>query len=256
MNTTVKFMIRAQAQNGMLLGPDSYNGAIITIRNLATGEQLAQGLMNNGNSGSRVSAPSAWTSPYTIVTPTLPEPTTYYVQADENSVGYAIELPIKASVVLEITAQVPMTNQGRQEFPTAKILQHVLPGDDFSQGIGLVIPIPCLWVQPEVVLLGLQLRVRAKVMMMCGCLINTDATTPYSPWLPEDFSVEARVNSISFNNRINPYSEDFPMAFEINSQFFVDVTLPSNITPYNVTIYAFQGSSKLKGMVSVVAMDK
>jgi hypothetical protein len=245
MNTTVNFMIRAQAQNGMLLGPDSYNGAIISIRNAATRELLAEGLMNTGNSGSRTGSFFAWTSPYPIVTPTTPDRTTYFVEADATSVGYAVTLPITKPTILEISAHVPLTVG--QERPTATITQQVAPGEDFSQGIGLVIPIPGLWVQPELVTVGNLLRVRAKVTMMCGCMINTDATTPHSPWLPTDFVVSAQVTAVGEEEES---LGSFPMTFLVNSQFFADVPLPISNGSYRITITAKQMSSGLVGMAT------
>lgn len=236
MESTINFLIRGQAQNGMFLGPDSYNGAVITIQNAATGMLLAQGLMNTGDSGTRASSPSSWSSPYPITTPSPGEPTLYWVTASATTVGYSGSFEISEETTVKIYASVPLGSG----HPNAEawITRTVSPGEDLSADVGVVVPVPGLWVQPEIVQLDDLLRVRAKVTMMCGCEINEK-----SPWLPIDFVVTATVQPIGADST---GSGSYPMTFQINSQFYANVTV-SEMGGYSIRIDAKQISSGLTG---------
>lgn len=237
MEPNVNFLIRAQAQNGMFLGPDSFNGAIITIVNLANGETLAQGLMNTGDSGTRSTTLVPDSSPYTIVTPSKPSPTTYYVVASSTTVCYTGAFYIAEQTRIEVRVSEPLG--GDRPNADSSIQLTVSPGQDLSQGVGIVVPVPGLWVQPEIIRLGTLLRVRAKVTMMCGCEINAN-----SPWLPEDFVATATVQPIEADDT---GSGSHSMTFQINSQYYANV----NVSPaggYSIRIDAKQISSGLTGM--------
>ena len=56
MTTPTQLIIRAQAKGGMFLGPDSFNGAIITVRDGST-ILSGPGFTNQGDSGARASQP-------------------------------------------------------------------------------------------------------------------------------------------------------------------------------------------------------
>jgi hypothetical protein len=52
MTTPTQLIIRPQAKGGMFLGPDSFNGAIITVRDGST-ILSGPGFTNQGDSGTR-----------------------------------------------------------------------------------------------------------------------------------------------------------------------------------------------------------
>jgi hypothetical protein len=237
----VKLMIRAQAKNGMFLGPDSYNGAVITISNAATKAVLATGLMDTGDSGTRLPSSTNSTSPFPITTPTTPKATEYWVKAAPSTVGFEVTLPdIALPIPLEISAKVPMTLG--QDSPSSTVTLELIPDKDYSQHGGIVIAIPGLWVQPEILTLGNQLRLRAKVTMLCGCMINAN-----SPWLPEDFEVRAKIVQIGPPEK--PIG-DVPMTFQINSQFYANVSLPAP-SGFQIILTATQKSSGMQGIAVV-----
>ncbi|MFN8394590.1 MAG: hypothetical protein U0176_07965 [Bacteroidia bacterium] len=236
MEPNVNFLIRAQAVNGMFLGPDSFNGAIITIINLSNGETLAQGLMNTGDSGSRSTTIVRDMSPYTIVTPGNPSATTYYVVADTTTVCYSGAFYIPEETNIEVRVSEPLG--GDRPNAESSIQLRASPGQDLNQGAGIVVPVPGLWVQPEIIRLGTLLRVRAKVTMMCGCEINAN-----SPWLPEDFVATATVTDLDGEKGT---SNSYAMTFQINSQFFANVTIVPD-RRYAIRIEAQQISSGLTG---------
>jgi len=82
MTTPTQLIIRAQAKGGMFLGPDSFNGAIITVRDGST-ILSGPGFTNQGDSGTRASQPSVYSTDCPIVTPTNPV-TTYFVVANPD----------------------------------------------------------------------------------------------------------------------------------------------------------------------------
>lgn len=245
MEPNVKFLIRGQAQNGMFLGPDSYNGAVITITNLSDGTVLAQGLLNTGDSGTRSTPqpPPAQPAPpnsssYTIFTPGNPDPT-YYVVAADTTVAFTGAFYIASPTQIEVHASQPL-GPGHPN-AEASVKLNVSPGDDLSQGVGIVVPVQGLWVQPEILRLGQQLRVRAKVTMMCGCEINAN-----SPWLPTDFVVTATLTPTGPEAIVlGPQA----MTFQINSQFYTNFDLP-DVGNYTLVLHAKQLSSGLEGSAS------
>ena len=55
MTTNTQLTIRAQAKGGMFLGPDSYNGAIITVRD-GSSTLAGPAFTNQGDSGTRATS--------------------------------------------------------------------------------------------------------------------------------------------------------------------------------------------------------
>jgi hypothetical protein len=233
-----KITIRVQAKNGMFLGPDSFNGAVITVTDSSTGRQIANGLTSPGDSGTRADAPNGNTSPYPITTPGG-NPTTAWVQADPETVNFNFNVSLSAPRTFHVAARIPLPPEQGDQFVSGNLL--VAPGVDHTNGAGFVLEVPGLWVQPEIVHDGLHLRIRAKVTMMCGCMINAN-----SPWLPGDFAVSAMVNKIEPEIGL---IGNFPMAFQINSQFYVDVVLKDPGT-YQIMIHAEQVIPSIVGIAT------
>jgi hypothetical protein len=235
--TNTDLTIRVQAKGGMFLGPDSYNGAIVTVS--AGSVRLAgPAFTNNGNSGKRATSPSEGASPYTIKTPGNPKP--YYVVAEPNTVSYVAKLNLAAPQTVGVEVRVPLpAEQGDQMVSTSVLIDPRRP--EPSQP-GFVVEVPGLWVQPEIVVLGNTVNLKTKVTMMCGCEINQDGTTP-SPWLPSDFKVTAQI----VKPVVQPPVE---LSFVFNSQF-AGLTEVAGAGSYTAEISATQISTGNAGRARV-----
>jgi hypothetical protein len=231
MTTNTQLTIRAQAKGGMFLGPDSYNGAIITVRD---GSTILAGpaFTNNGDSGKRFTSPVQGSSPYTIRTPLLP-PTIYYVVAADTTVNYTAAFNLPGPKTLTVEARVPLpAAQGDQ---VVMMQTTVSPGPQPTLP-GFVIEIPGLWVQPELVVSGNLVNLKTKVTMMCGCVINLG-----NPWIPSDFEVSAKISP-------GPQPA-VSLKFDFNSQFVGQTQLGSG--NYAAEITARQISTGNAGKATV-----
>jgi hypothetical protein len=215
MTTNTELIIRPQASGGMFLGPDSFNGAIITVRDGST-ILSGPGFTNQGDSGTRASQRSVYSTDYPIVTPGTP-PTTYWVVADPTTtVMYTANLNLSSQRVLTVDVRVPLPPAQGDQFVTQSV--QVNPGPQ-PQGPGAVIQIPGLWVQPELVVSGTTVSLKTKVTMMCGCEINVGTTTDPSPWIPTDFDVIAQIVKPALLPPVK-------LTFDFNSQFLGEIQLP------------------------------
>jgi len=214
MTTPTQLIIRPQAKGGMFLGPDSFNGAIITVRDGST-ILSGPGFTNQGDSGTRASQRSVYSSPYPIVTPTNPI-TTYFVVANPaTTVQYTANLNLSAQQVLTVDVRVPLPPAQGDQLVTRTV--RVNPGPQ-PPGPGAVIEIPGLWVQPELVVSGTTVNLKTKVTMMCGCEINVGTPTSPSPWIPTDFEVIAQIVKPALQPPVK-------LTFDFNSQFTGEIRL-------------------------------
>jgi hypothetical protein len=232
MTTNTQLTIRAQAKGGMYLGPDSYNGAIITVRD---GSVVLAGpaFTNNGDSGTRYANKIAGSSPYPITTPGNP-PTTYWVVAADTTANYTAMLNLSAPKMLTVEARVPLPAAQGDQVATAQVM--VTPGQPPSLP-GFVIEIPGLWVQPEVVVLGNLVNLKTKVTMMCGCEINLN-----NPWIPSDFQVSAQIVKPTVQPPVG-------LSFNFNSQFVGQTQLGAG--SYTAEISARQISTGNSGKANM-----
>ena len=221
--------VRVQAKGGMFLGPDSHNGAIITIKDYHTQKVLATGF-TNGGSGTRSDSyvPGATNSP--ITTPTKPAPTVYWVVASAQTAHFSATLNLSKPVLLEISAEIPLPLEQGSQFVTST--QWITPGSDLTAGSGFVLIAPGLWVRPEISTNQYTARIRAKVTMMCGCEINY-----FSPWLPQDYEVSGTVTNA--DPSAEPFRQPIHFRFVENSQYTSEMELPG-AGRYKVEVQAIQ----------------
>jgi len=232
--TTTNITVRVQARGGMFLGPDSYGGAIITIRDFESKKELANGFTDNGDSGSRLTSYASTVSPSPIVTPGE-TPTIYWVSAAASTVNYSVALKLDKPTLLEFMARIPLPDEQADQYYS--VTQWVIPGKDLTVAAGFVIEIPGLWVQPEIIRHNKEVKVRAKVTMMCGCEINDD-----SPWIPEDFIVKA---VFKYKDK---FQKKLTLSFNDNSQFIGSFTIPKSINgEIQSRVNAFQISTGNSG---------
>ncbi len=236
MKKKTPLIIRVQAKGGMFLGPDSFGGAFITIENMHT-KNIIKGFTNTGGSGTRTTTFQSASSPNPIITPTAPIPTFYWLTASPGTVMFSKTISLKKPAPFRISALIPLPpEQGDQHVSTT---QWVLPDEGLSTGPGFILEIPGLWVRPEIISIGQLVRVRAKVTMMCGCEINHD-----SPWLPEDFEVEATIRSKGKST--SHFNQTYQLTFQENSQFIYDIDALKR-GEYIAEIQAFQNSTRNSG---------
>jgi hypothetical protein len=209
MTTNTQLTIRAQAKGGMFLGPDSFNGAIITVRD---GPTILAGpaFTNQGDSGTRSTTQVPGSSPYRIRTPLVP-PTFYWVVAADTTVNYTATFNLSERKKLTVEARVPLPLAQGDQVVSAHT--EVSPGQQPTLP-GFVIEIPGLWVQPELVVLGKVVNLKTKVTMMCGCEINL----VNSPWIPSDFQVSAQIVEPSLQPPVS-------LSFNFNSQYVGEIQL-------------------------------
>jgi hypothetical protein len=232
MTTNTQLTIRAQAKGGMFLGPDSYNGAIITVRD-GSSTLAGPAFTNQGDSGTRATSQVSGSSPYTITTPGSP-PTVYWVVAADTTVNYTAMFNLSAPKMLTIEARVPLPAAQGDQVTIAQAM--VAPGQQPSFP-GFVIEIPGLWVQPELVVLGNLVNLKTKVTMMCGCEINNG-----SPWIPSDFQVSAQIVKPTIQQPVS-------LSFNFNSQYVGQTQLGAG--NYTAEISARQISTGNAGKATV-----
>jgi hypothetical protein len=232
-----KLTVRVIARDGKFLG-DDIGGALVTVRDLQTGELLASGRTHGG------SGPASLMT--TKQTRNQPIPT--QDPPDNNACRFDTELILTAPRLLEITAFGPLAAQQSATQVTATTW--IYPGKDIAPGNnqredGFLLEIPGLVVQvlsppqhyfptdpnPQVAI-----PILANVTMMCGCPIGaTD-----SPWPYIDFEVVATVLH-------NGTQKDFPLRFvtpaSAPSQFQTLQWTPGDYGVFEITVHAYQKST-------------
>lgn len=228
-HTPTNITVRVQANGGMFLGPDSNNGAIITIKDFHTQKVLATGF-TNGGSGTRSDSYEPNASPCPIITPTKSAPAVQWVVASSTTAHFSTTLKLSKPVLLEITAEIPLPPEQGSQFITNT--QWIVPGVDLTAGAGFVLVVPGLWIRPEISTNQNTARIRAKVTMMCGCEINH-----FSPWLPQEFEVSGTISNADPAGA--PFRQAVHFSFVENGQYNSEVSLPQ-AGRYKLEVQAIQ----------------
>jgi hypothetical protein len=240
--------VRVIARDGKFLG-DDIGGALVTIRDVDTGQLLAHGRTRGGS------------GPESIMTAALtrnqPIPTE---DSDNSACRYDVVLDLEGPRHLEISAYGPLAAPQAANRVTETMW--VYPGHNLSpdgtlREDGFLIEIPGLVVQviePPQHFLPYEpnpsqpIPIRANVTMMCGCPI---APNPFhdkpSYWPDCDFRVVATVLH-------NGATTEFPMKFNSSapggapSQFFTNDWTPGDLGVFEITIFAYQYSTGNTGL--------
>jgi hypothetical protein len=172
-----KIMIRAVARDAKVIG-EHVGGARITVRDVATGQILAQGLQNAGTGNTDL-----------IMNKPRERDATVYNTPDAS--GFLAVLNLERPTVVEVSAEAPLGNAQATQRTSKTLL--VVPGEDIL-GEGILLEIHGFIVTPlsplaeAKVAVGSPLDVQATVTMACGC-----PTEPGGIWDSNKIRVVARV---------------------------------------------------------------
>jgi hypothetical protein len=236
-----KITVRVIARDGKFLG-DDIGGALVTIRDVHSGELLVSGRTHGG------SGPAAlMTTPQTR---NQPIPT----QAPDNDAcRFDATLLLTGPRLLELSAYGPLAAQQSANRVTATTW--IYPGKDIAPGDGrredgFLLEIPGLVVQvlgppahyfPSKPDPNEVIPILANVTMMCGCPIGATS----SPWPYTDFEVVATVLH-------NGTQRDFPLQFESDapapSQFRTMQWIPGDYGVFEIAVHAWQKSTGNTGV--------
>src|ERR1700688_1657101 len=221
-----KIMIRAVARDAKVIG-QHVGGARITVRDVATGEILAQGMQQAGTGDTDVIMKKPHTRGMSV-----------YGAGDTS--GFLAVLHLDKPTVVEISAEGPLGNAQATQRSSKTLL--LVPGEDvLGDGILLEIhgfivtslaPLPDAKVKA-----GSPFEVRATVTMACGC-----PTEPDGLWDANKIRVVARLL------RDGKVMSEIPMTYAgVQNTFHVDVpvTAPG---PVELQVLALDPGSANFGM--------
>jgi len=241
MTMTTSLLVRVQALGGKFLGPD-IGYSLVTIRDVLTGNVLAQGLAE-GDSGQLVTsaAPPAGATTGTIVTGSTFQWLVPTSGSPSPTAGLQADFDLDQPMLVEISADT-LTN-GMPNGHRVAAQTWLVPGVDAVAEPGLVLTIPGLNVQiltPNVLQpASSPLKVEAWVTMMCGCKIS-DTTD----WRTDEFTVTAMAIDAEGNCAASK-----AMTLQQTSVFCVELTLPSG--DYQLVVTAVQGATSNQGSASM-----
>src|SRR6202166_5296761 len=201
-----KVMIRAIARDAKVIGTH-VSGARITVRDVATGEILAQGIQQGGTGDTDLIMKKPRTRGMSV-----------YNTPDAS--GFLAVLHLEKPTVVEVSAEGPLGNAQATQRSSKTLL--LVPGEDvLGEGILLEIHgfiITSLAPLPDAnVKAGSPFEVRATVMMACGC-----PTEPDGLWDANKIRVVARLL------RDGKVESEIPMKYAgVQDTFHVEVPVRS-----------------------------
>jgi len=197
-----KVMIRAIARDAKVIGTH-VGGAKITVRDVASGEILAQGVQQGGTGDTN-----------TIMKTPRTRGMAVYSTGDAS--GFLAVLHLEKPTVVEISAEGPLGNAQATQRSSKTLL--LVPGEDVL-GEGILLEIHGFIITPLAPLadakvkVGSPFEVRATVTMACGC-----PTEPDGLWDANKIRVVARLL------RDGKVESEIPMTYaEVQNTFHTDV---------------------------------
>ncbi|HEX9113899.1 MAG TPA: hypothetical protein VF888_06080 [Nitrospirota bacterium] len=166
--------VRVKSKDAKFVGT-SMGGALITIRNVQTGELLAKGYTSGGtgNTARIMKTPVSRGMPL----------------SDESAAAFGATIDIDEPTLIEVSAYGPLA--GLQSANRVSATQWVVPGKHITGGDGFLMELPGFVVKVEApsshsMLAAKAVTIRANVTMMCGCPI-----TPGGIWDANKIEVTA-----------------------------------------------------------------
>jgi hypothetical protein len=221
-----KVMIRAIARDAKVIGTH-VGGARITVRDVATGEILAQGMQQGGTGDTDVIMKKPHTRGMAV-----------YNSTDAS--GYLAVLHLDKPTVVEISAEGPLGNAQATQRSSKTML--LVPGEDVL-GEGVLLEIHGFIITPLTPLADAKLKagspfeVRATVTMACGC-----PTEPDGLWDANKIRVVARLL------RDGKVESEIPMTYAgVQNTFHTDVPVTAS-GPLELQVLALDPASANFGM--------
>ena len=202
-----KVMIRAIARDAKVIGTH-VGGAKITVRDVASGEILAQGVQQGGTGDTN-----------TIMKTPRTRGMAVYSTGDAS--GFLAVLHLEKPTVVEISAEGPLGNAQATQRSSKTLL--LVPGEDVL-GEGILLEIHGFIITPLAPLadakvkVGSPFEVRATVTMACGC-----PTEPDGLWDANKIRVVARLL------RDGKVESEIPMTYAgVQNTFHTDVPVSAS----------------------------
>ena len=221
-----KVMIRATARDAKVIGTH-VGGARITVRDVATGEILAQGMQQGGTGDTDVIMKKPHTRGMAV-----------YNTPDAS--GYLAVLHLDKPTVVEISAEGPLGNAQATQRSSKTML--LVPGEDVL-GEGVLLEIHGFIITPLAPTADAKLKagspfeVRATVTMACGC-----PTEPDGLWDANKIRVVARLL------RDGKLESEIPMTYAgVQNTFHTDVPVTA-LGPLELQVLALDPGSANFGM--------
>jgi len=221
--------VRVKTKDAKFLG-SSMGGALITVKNVDTGELLAKGVTSGSTGNTDTIMKKPLTRGGSI--------------SDEKSASYTATIDIDEPTLLEIKAYGPLVQ--RQAANMVAITQWVVPGKHITAGDGILLELPGLVVDVLSPPAHLQLQadampqtisIAANVTMMCGCPLK-----PGDVWDANKFEVKALIK------------KDGKPAGELQLQFagspsqFSGAYELKGAGTYEITVYAYDQANGNTGV--------
>ena len=224
---TTAIAVNVKSKDAKFVG-HSMGGALVTIKDLHTGELLAQGVTHGstGDTGRIMKTPHARGA----------------ALSDDGSARFTAELTLDRPRLLEIAAYGPLAQQ--QSANRASITQWVVPGKPITQGAAILLELPGFVVDvlsppAHQKLRGVpqEIALSANVTLMCGCPVE-----PGGLWDAGRYEVTAQITKDG-----TAYAT-VPLAYAGSaSQFAAMLTCPAPGT-YEVLVYAYDPSNGNTGL--------
>lgn len=198
---TTRLLVRAVARDAKVIG-SNVGGARITVRELGTGDVLAEGVQRGGTGSTEA-----------IMREARPRGRSAY-GADPEAAGFTAELSLEQPTRVEVTAEGPLRTPHATQRASKTLL--LIPGLHV-EGEGLILELNGFTVS----ILdasrhrGGTLAVRAHVEMLCGC-----PTEPGGMWDADDYRILARLvrdgqvlweRPMRYSGRRSEYEARLPM---------------------------------------------
>ncbi|HET7319264.1 MAG TPA: hypothetical protein VFK23_09025 [Nitrospirota bacterium] len=225
--------VRVKSKDAKFVGT-SMGGALITIRNVQTGELLAKGYTSGGTGNTARIMKTPVSRGMTL--------------SDESAAAYATTIDFDEPTLIEVTAYGPFA--GLQSANRVSATQWVVPGKHITGGDGFLLELPGFVVNVEApsahsTLAGTPkaVTIRANITMMCGCPI-----TPGGIWDASKIEVAALLS------RNGQRTGVLPLQYAGTPNQFTGTWTIQEAGTYEAVVYAYDASNGNTGLDRVTFM--
>jgi hypothetical protein len=225
--------VHVKAKDAKFVGT-SMGGALVTIKNVHTGELLAKGQTSGGtgNTARIMKTPVSRGVPL----------------SDESAAAFATTIDIDEPTLVEVTAYGP--SAGLQSANRVSATQWVVPGKHITGGDGWIMDLPGFVVNIEAPSLHTMLAgapksimIRANIVMMCGCPI-----TPGGIWDANKIEVAALLSKNG--QRVGV----LPLQYAGTPNQFTGTWTVQEAGTYEAVVYAYDAANGNTGIDRVAFM--